>query len=318
MPVSARFKTLGYAVLIAAVAQATPRQASASLVYATSITTDQIYSVDTATHVVTPVFNTGAALDSIFFDPGGRLVYSELDAGKVLAYDPTTKTNVVLASGLRAPIDLALEPGLTTLLVSDSTSHLNRISLAGGLLGSLNVGSRPDGVTYDTSGRLFVNVSTGFTANDSKVEQIDPTTGAVIHSTGNTGVFLDGLTYDSFTGKLYASDYNNGRIAVIDPNTFSFTFLTPSGSSLNQPDGITSDGLGNLYIASRGNSSVMQYNIATNTDTVIGTIAGLDDLAPASGLGAIPTPEPSTLVVAGTGALAGLAYASRRRKPSST
>ncbi|MBV9586763.1 MAG: PEP-CTERM sorting domain-containing protein, partial [Alphaproteobacteria bacterium] len=162
--------------------------------------------------------------------------------------------------------------------------------------------------------RLFVNVSSGFQANNSQVEQIDPTTGAVLATTGNTGVFLDGLTFDPATGMLFASGYNNGRIVQINPNTMAFTFLTPTGPSLSQPDGIVSGGSGDLFIASRANSTVMQYDIATDADTAIATINGLDDLAPASGLGA-PVPEPASLAIFGT-ALAGLGLIRRRRRRS--
>ncbi len=290
------------------------RPASATLLYATSISTNTIYTVDTATHAITPYLNVGVNLDSIFFDPSGRLVYSELNNGRVQAHNPANNTTVTLASGLTAPIDMALEPNGTSFLVSNSTNALVRISLAGGVLGSINVGLRPDGIIYDPSGHLFVNLSTGFTANNSSVRQIDPVTGAVIATTGNTGVFLDGLTYDSFSGFLYASDYNNGRIVRINPNTMAFSFLTPLGAALSQPDGITSDGMGKLYLASRGNAHVIEYDIATNTATNLGTINGLDDLAPASGLGSAAVPEPSSLVLAGVGGLALLGCRRLRRK----
>jgi DNA-binding beta-propeller fold protein YncE len=302
------------AVLAVGVALVSARPASATLLYATSITQNEIFTVDTVTHTLTPYLNVGQNLDSLFFDPSGRIVYSELNNGRVQAFNPGTNSTVTLASGLTAPIDLALEPNLTSFLVSDSTSHLVRISLNGsGVQGSLNVGNRPDGVIYDTSGRLFANISTGFQNNDSQVKQINPTTGATIATSGNTGVFLDGLTYDSFSGFLYAADYNNGRLVKINPNTLAFTFLTPLGAALSQPDGVTSDGMGKLYLASRGNAHVIEYDIATNTATNIATINGLDDLAPASGFGAA-VPEPSALLLAGVGGLALLARRLRRSR----
>ncbi len=299
--------------LLAALAICQP--AAAQIIYATSITTGSIYSVDAASHAVTPVFNTGAALDSLFFDDQGRIIYDQLYSGRVLAYNPHNHLNVVLATGLSSPIDMALEPSLASFLVSDSTSNsLSRVSLSGGVLGGpLPLSGRPDGIIYDANHHLFVNVSSGFQNNNSRVEEIDPTNGHVIASSANTRVFLDGLTYDSFTDMLFASDYNNGRIVEMNPNTLTFTVLTPQGASLSDPDGITSDGQGHLYIASRANSHVIQYNIASNTSSVIGTINGLDDLAPVSGLGA-PVPEPDTFTLLTCASLSSALLLRRRWK----
>ena len=292
-------------------ALAMSQPASAQTLYATSINTGIIYKVDVPTHHVTPYFNTGAALDSLFFDAAGRIIYSQLNAGRVMAYDPNSHSNVALGSGLSSPIDMTLEPNQTSCLVSVASS-LRRVSLSGGVIGSvLSLGNRPDGLAYDASNHLFVNVSTGFQVNNSRVKRIDPTTGAVIAQSANTGVFLDGLTYDSATGMLFASDYNNGRLTMLNPATLAITFLTPKGALLSAPDGITSDGLGNLYIASRGNSHVVEYNIASNNATVIATIAGLDDLAPAVGLGA-PVPEPGTVALLLGAAVPGVLLLRRR------
>jgi len=307
--------------LLAALAVCLP--ASAETIYATSISTGIIYSDNTVTHVVTPVFNTGNDLDSLFFDPSGRIIYDELDAGRVLAYNPAKGTNVTLFSQSGSqPIDLALEPGLTSFLVSDANNdQLDRISLSGGLINRLNVlyasgqAGRPDGIIYSPTGQLFVNVSTGFTNTPTHIEQIDPTTGAILHTGTITGIFLDGLTYDKSTGMLWAADYNNGRVVEINPNNLSdFTVFKPTGATIANggPDGIVSDGQGNLFIASRANNTIIQYDIATNTATAVGTVDGLDDLAPASGLGA-PVPEPSSIVLLSIGGLGMLAYRLRRR-----
>ena len=299
------------------------RTTPAGTIYATSISTGIIYSDNTVTHVVTPIFNTGNDLDSLFFDPNGRIIYDQLTAGKVLAYNPADGTNVTLFSQAGSqPIDMALEPGLKSFLVSDPNhSQLDRISLGGGLINRLGVmytsgqAGRPDGIIYGPSGQLFVNVSTGFTSAPTHIEQIDPTTGAILHSGTITGIFLDGLTYDSFTGMLWASDYNHGRLVEINPNNLSdFTVFKPTGAAIANggPDGIVSDGMGNLFVASRANNTIIEYDIATNTATAVGSVSGLDDLAPASGLGAA-TPEPSSTVLLSIGTLGILAYRLRRR-----
>ena len=166
------------------------RPAAGENIYASSISTGTIYVDNTVTHVVTPVFNTGNDLDSLFFDPSGRIIYDELDAGKVLAYNPTDGTNVTLFSQAGSqPIDLALEPSQKSFLVSDANNdQLDRISLSGGLINRLNIfyasgqAGRPDGIIYTPSGQLFVNVSTGFTNTPTHIEQIDPTTGAILQT----------------------------------------------------------------------------------------------------------------------------------------
>jgi len=56
----------------------------------------------------------------------------------------------------------------------------------------------------------------------------------------------------------------------------------------------------------------MQYDIATNTDTAVATISGLDDLAPASGLGAPSVPEQASIILLSS-VLGGCALAARRR-----
>jgi hypothetical protein len=115
---------------------------------------------------------------------------------------------------------------------------------------------------------------------------------------------------------LWASDYNNGRVVEINPNNLSsFTVFTPTGAAIATfgLDGIVSDGLGHLFIASRANNTIIQYNIATNSATAVGFVSGLDDLAPASGLGAAVS-EPSSIVQLGIGGLGMLAAAHRLRR----
>jgi hypothetical protein len=72
--------------------------------------------------------------------------------------------------------------------------------------------------------------------------------------------------------------------------------------------------LGNIFIASSdsdGDSHIYQLNLITHTLTQNALVPGLDDLAPATGLGSVP--EPSTFTLVGMGSF-GLALRRRRSR----
>src|ERR1700682_2532724 len=92
--------------------------AKAGTIYVTSLT-GVIDSVDTTTGAVTQVVNVGVPVDSLFFDPSGRILFSAVFAGRYVArYDPNTQTTVTLATGFREPADLALTPNGKSFYVS--------------------------------------------------------------------------------------------------------------------------------------------------------------------------------------------------------
>jgi sugar lactone lactonase YvrE len=233
----------------------------------------------------------------------------------IRSYNPKTHVDTLVAGGFNGSADLALDPGGKTVLVSEfGTGKIFRVdltthsvtpfsSLAGGSTGA-------NGITYDSSGHLFVANGPRFAGfPDSFVYQLDPKTGAILNkSAAVTG--LDGLTFDPFSGKLYATSYEGSELYAVNPTTLAVTPL----ATIPGPDGIASNGKGTIWIASYSADRVYQYDINTTTLTPNAVIPGqLDDLAPLTGLGAA-VPEPSTFALAGFGLLTALGYAWRRRK----
>ena len=53
------------------------------------------------------------------FDSMGNVIYTALSAGEVRSYNPNTTADSFIAGGFNKPADVALEPGLTTMLVSE-------------------------------------------------------------------------------------------------------------------------------------------------------------------------------------------------------
>jgi DNA-binding beta-propeller fold protein YncE len=166
--VVSEYRGFGLGIAFLGMMMAAATNASATILYATeplSSSSAQIVRLDTSTNAVTVVLPPQSTLiDSLFFDPSGRLIFSEQFAGLVRALDLNTNTVTTLASGLPFPADMALDPSLTSFLVSNvgvsNPNNIDRVSLAGVLLGSLSITGAPNGIIYDNLGRLFVNVTT--------------------------------------------------------------------------------------------------------------------------------------------------------------
>jgi sugar lactone lactonase YvrE len=287
-----------------------PQFASAAVLFATASSgSPGIFRVDTSTNTITPV-TTGTFADGLVFDSSGRIIYTALNNGDVRRFDPNTNNTTILASGFNTVLDITLEPGGNSVLVTDrnagTITRINLTTLAKSTLPSAVVQDY-EGITYDNSGHLFVNVP-----NLGQIWQLDPTTGAKLNSSPTiSGAFLDGLAFDSVTGALFAGG-ENGNIYQVSTSLASVTPI----SGIPSADGLTSDSAGNIFVASL-NNRIFQYNIGTGTITPLTPVSGLDDLAPASGLGAPPTtvPEPATLTLFALGTL-GVTGSVWRRKRS--
>jgi hypothetical protein len=296
----------------------------AATLYASSFEGSSLWKVDTVAQTATQIWSTlpvGQQPDSLCFDAAGNILYSaHYPGGGVRSVNVGASTDTAIATWTGHSTDLALEPSLTSVLCSDYIApNLRRVNLSGGAT-ILASGQYYSGIAY-VGNRLFVNAGNTFQHGGDQVLELSPVTGAVLNQSisnpagVNTVGDLDGLTYDGFTGHLWATDESAGALIEINPNTLATTVHPLPANALGGgmlPDGLCGDSAGKLWYASRGDFNIYQYNITAATSTMIVNINGLDDLAPVSGLGAMP--EPSTLTL---GALA-IPLLLRRRRRAAT
>jgi len=270
--------------------------------------------IDTASGSVTPIHATGASPDSIVFDSSGRMIYTLFGADQVRRFDPSNGTDVVIRGGFSGPLDLVLEPGGGTVLVSNNTvPRIDRLDLTTGVATPFLSTGGGGGLAYDASGRLFANLP-------GRVAELNPVTAAVLQSTPGVLDF-DGLAFDPTTGNLFATDGSGGHVFRLDQNDLAagpqlVATLAPSGGFA---DGIVADGFGHLFVAVRNLaneslSGLFQVDAVSGSFSQVALAAFLDDVAPLAGLGAPPptasistAPVPAlsdTLLVVLTAALA--------------
>jgi hypothetical protein len=96
------------------------------------------------------------------------------------------------------------------------------------------------------------------------------------------------MTFDPLYGDLWVSARIANSIVRIPTNLSTSTLLAIN--LIPTPDGIESDGRGNIFAASYGvDGAIYEYNIATNmVNSMTWPVTGLDDLAPAVYLGSRP------------------------------
>src|SRR5262249_52168357 len=150
------------------------------------------------------------------------------------------------------------------------------------------------GLAYNNQGRLFAKIG--------PLVQHGPRTGATLQTSPAPGG-LDGLTFDPFTGMLFATDGRGGHLFRFDPNNLSAggqlvaTLIAANGFA----DGPAADGKGHVFVAVRNlaaesQSGLDQVDVTTGMFTRVAVVPVIDDVAPLVGLGAPPAvPEPSTL-----------------------
>jgi PEP-CTERM motif len=318
-----RMSALWIALLSAAAMIGASGRAAAELLYASTSSPDNtIVSLNTATGSVSTLFTAvNPPPDGLLaLDPTHLLYLAQGNtavpgSGQLREYNFSTGTDTLVAGGLNRPADLTLDPGGATALVSDSSvGQITRINLSTGSITTLPMtypigpgGIGPNGLAY-VGNNLFANIGDRFGGpTGSSVAELNPVTGAIMGQTRGLNS-VDGLTYDSSSGRLFAASTLGNVLYSINPTNLADVVSIPLPG---EADGVVSNQHGLLFIGGRATTDapVYEYNEMTGAlTTLISAVSGATaiDLSTA-------VPEPSSAVLLGLGGLCLLGLARVRQ-----
>ena len=265
--------------------------------------------------------------DGIVFAPSGNLLIGGAGAGRV--YEYTTAGALVGSGSALAPaFHLALDPSGSKVWTSTFGGPLADLPLGPiADASTLHVISGSEGgvtqIAFAPSGKVFyVNGSPNGGGN---LGSIDLSTFVTTRFSSSV-TSAHGLVYDSFTGLM--TTFGAGSVGSFDPASATpGTTLKEFATGVCDFDQGAVDGKGHALIAGCGAITFIDYSTSmditspTNYIKSFGGFAGIDDVAPLSGLGAPPpgdkVPEPASTALT-LAALGLMAYAMRRRQRSAS
>ena len=200
------------------------------------------------------------------------------------------------AANLNAPQGVAVDSA-GNLYIADSNNNRIRKVDTNGVITTLATLYFPIDVAVDNAGNLYVTEQMGYT-----LKKFNTTTGAatVVAGNGTDSYFGDGgpaslasfnypagMTIDS-SGNYYVADTSNQRIRKVSAETGTITTIAGNGTitetgfplgdggaatsaTLNNPNGLTTDSAGNVYIADTGNNRIRKISSAGVISTIAGT-----------------------------------------------
>jgi hypothetical protein len=268
--------------------------------------------------------------DGLLFAPNGNLLVGA--QGNNIIEVKTNGTVVLSRNPGGGSFHLALSSTASNALVYNlanggcGNNCISAVQLSGGgLSANGNAYTVSGGVSHDVRGLIFDPANNTWyygTADDGGVNGdfgtvvFDDTLHTATLTRLLSNVPAHGLTFDPFTNDIIFS--SDTLIEQFHPATGTVISTINFGGSF-QFDQSAVDGKGHLFAASNdGFLGFIDYDasglIGAGTTKSVFLHDSLDDIAPLSGAGGNPAPEPVSLALVGVG-LAGLGF-SRRRKSS--
>lgn len=161
------------------------------------------------------------------------------------------------------PVYVAIDPTTSDVYVSDRpTGSIYVYDRDGAYLreyrpADLSAGWQPLGLTFDSSGNLYVTDLSG----SQRVLKFDPTGELVLTLGADQGLlFPNGVAVDA-DGQIYVTDGNNGRLLTFDASGALVAKIGRGGGAgnLGLPRGIAIDEVGRVFVVDSSGQGVLVY-----------------------------------------------------------
>ena len=291
-------------------------------IYATDAGNNVIRKVNTA-GIITTIAGTGFGASQgvgtgAYSGDGGQASLAELNYPEDIALDASG--NLYLADYANNRIRMINTAGIITTIAGSGSIGVGTGGYGGdGGQATDALLNNPCNITFDSFGNLFIA-----DLRNDRIRKVTISTGIISTAAGN-GTWLytgdggqataagisnpDGLAFDA-AGNLYlVGDGNNANNNAIRKINSLGIITTIAGSAtygfggdgglataaeFNDPEGMSFDAAGNLYIADQGNSRIRKI-------TNVGQAAGIEQVANSNELNIYPNPASTSLQVSFSG-----------------
>jgi WD40 repeat protein len=280
------------------------------------------------------VFASGGSLTNpvgLTYGPDGNLYVASSGSNQVLEYNGTSGAFIRTFASIGAPEDLVFGPNGNLYVSSYSSQAVVEFNgTTGANMGIFASGhglTTPAGLAFGPDGNLYVSNYQQFSTGN--VLSFNGATGAFISTfipTGDGGLSDPSALVFAPNGNLYVTDYFDGVVRGYNSQTgASLGYTTSGGPAPTRAFDVGIGPDGNVYMSTGSpqsgagvNSAIFEYSSQTGDFIDSFVPAGSGGLNGASFFTFTPqaVPEPSSLILFGTGILGLVSYLRRGRKPA--